>query len=230
MALDNAKGRAMEIEAYVRDQELDHWFALDDFDLGPFLDVCAPRVHAAHGLTSEFVDEVIARLKATALKPRVSNIERLACEQLQAVLETTESETPSMDSPKMGPLLECLDVFLHHTLNQYSSTWFGDETTDGTIGYLCERTGQRGLRIVGLCWLMGSQGHRKVPVSIELHADESFSFVEKIACCLDEASLESPTTSIWPEGVDWSTWELRYHSQRIQWLHTGERTKPGQGL
>ena len=176
--------------------------------------------------TLRTVDEIMAALNTAPRMQRASKIERLACEQLRAVLATTDLQGPNYDSPKLGALVQSLDYFVHHILKEYSSTWFGGETSDGIIGYLYEREGPRGLRVVGLCWLMSSQGDRTVPVSIEVHADESFSFFEKVACCLDEAGQENPTRSIWPKGFEWATWELRYRSQPIRWLHTAERAKP----
>ncbi len=222
----SAEGRAKEIESYVDDQDLGDWFALDDFDLSPFMASKVLRIRASTGLTSQTVDEIMAALSTAPRMKRASKIERLACEQLCTVLDTTDLECPDYDSPEFAALLQTLEYFVHDILKEYSSTWFGDETIDGIIGYLCERKGPRGLCVVGLCWLMSSQGDRTVPVSIEVHADESFSFFEKVVCCLDEAGQENPTKSIWPKGFEWATWELRYRSQPIRWLHTAERSKP----
>jgi hypothetical protein len=59
---DDVEGRAAEIAAHVKEMDLQDWFALDDFDLKPYLDARVPRVVGTTGLTSKLVAEILADL------------------------------------------------------------------------------------------------------------------------------------------------------------------------
>lgn len=61
-ASDDAAGRAAAIAAYVKDLDLQDWFALDDYVLRPYIDVRVAPVHGARGLTSELVTEIVSTL------------------------------------------------------------------------------------------------------------------------------------------------------------------------
>lgn len=113
---DDAEGRALEVAAYVKEMDLEDWFALDDFNLQPYLDVRVPPVHGARGLTSEFVTEIVSTLHNTPAIQRAPELERTACKQLRAFLEEVDPEIELGISSNEAALLTSLEWYLGELL------------------------------------------------------------------------------------------------------------------